>query len=307
MNDFNRHPLYNQYNIDAAISAIFDFYRKNFLVLYVTSVIMTLITRYAFTLIDFNQFQPGTDPMVLLEKLKTMIVPILIITVISLYFSMVLQYYVIYKPVDNSNNILRSAVRSLKYFIPYLIIIILLSFFGSIAFIIGLFILIIGAFFAFLYVSVLYFFILPILVAEGTDIGHVIGRTFRLTHRHFWANAGWVAVFLILVIVASVIFSALVSLPFAGSMFRSITHPGDTSVLNMANNPLYIILSSLLGGLTMPVLPIFAAVLYFNARAGEDESLRKSEEKPVDQLRIEDLYSKPYSDDHPDNPDNRPV
>jgi hypothetical protein len=53
-------------------------------------------------------------------------------------------------------------------------------------------------------------------------------------------------------------------------------------------------------------MPIFACILYFNGKAGEDQI------KPVhtvdpesDRVKVEDLYAKPYSDDHPDNPENK--
>jgi hypothetical protein len=147
-----------------------------------------------------------TDPMLLLEKIKGLLLPILIISLINLLFSTILQYYIIYNPVSTGNSIFISIVKSLKYYIPYLIIMVLLAFAGSIAIILGVFVLIIGAFFAMLYVMTLYLFILPIMMVEGINIGSTISRTIALTHRNFWSNIGWVAVFIIIMLVISVIF-----------------------------------------------------------------------------------------------------
>jgi hypothetical protein len=67
---------------------------------------------------------------------------------------------------------------------------------------------------------------------------------------------------------------------------------------------LFIIISAVVGALTMPLMPIFACILYFNGRAAEDESQTGNiKDSDNDRVRVEDLYAKPYSDDHPDNPD----
>ncbi len=61
-----------------------------------------------------------------------------------------------------------------------------------------------------------------------------------------------------------------------------------------------------MNALTLPVMPIFACILYFNGKAREEQNQVKvvlSQEE--NRVRVEDLYAKPYSDDHPDNPDNK--
>jgi hypothetical protein len=53
-------------------------------------------------------------------------------------------------------------------------------------------------------------------------------------------------------------------------------------------------------------MPIFACILYFNGKAGEENvEIIHIPEPENTKLRVEDLYAKPYSDDHPDNPDNK--
>ena len=158
-----------------------------------------------------------------------------------------------------------------------------------------------------LYIMTLYLFILPIMMVEGPNIANTISRTITLAHRNFWSNIGWVAVFLIILIVVSVIFSGIILLPFTGNFVKTIMNPEDASTLvDMTTNPLFIILSTVVSAITLPLMPIFSCILYFNGKAGEEQGktdslLNRENEK----VRVEDLYAKPYTDDHPENPKNK--
>jgi hypothetical protein len=307
MNQFDSHPLYRKHTIDSALSSLWEFYKKKFVSLFIMSIIISLGTQYASSLINMKELSTITDPILLLEKMKGLLVPIVFVSLISLLSTTILQYYIIFNPVNSENSILRSVVRSLKYFIPYLIIMILLAFAGMIAIVLGVFVLIIGAFFAMLYVVTLYLFILPVMMAEETNIGATISRTISLTHKNFWSNIGWVSVFIIVMLVISVVLSGLILLPFTGSFIKTIVHPDDSSALiDVTNKPAFIILSAIVGALTIPVLPIFACILYFNGKAGEEQVQVPLTYNPEDnKVRVEDLYAKPYSDDHPENPDKK--
>ena len=307
MDQFSNHPLYRKHNIDSAMNSLWEFYKKKFLSLFIMSLVMSLVIQYASTMVNVKELSAITDPMVLLEKIKGLLVPILIISLINLLFTTILQYYIIFNPVNSSNTIFVSIVRSLRYFIPYLIIMVLLAFAGTIAIALGIFVLIVGAFFAMLYVVTLYLFILPIMMVEGTNIGSTITRTIALTHRKFWSNIGWVSVFIIIILVISVIFSGIILLPFTGSFIKTIVNPEDASkAIDMTTNPLFIILSAIVSALTLPLMPIFACILYFNGKAGEDQiEPVKVSDPENNKVRVEDLYAKPYSDDHPENPDNK--
>jgi hypothetical protein len=268
---------------------------------------MSLIIQYISTLIDVKDLQSVTDPMEMLKKLKEFIVPMIIVTLVNLLFSTILHYYIIYCEDENPDSFFEMVIKSLRYFIPYLIIIIILAFAGSIAIALGVFALIIGAFFALLYVFTLYLFILPVMMIESPNINFTIARTIRLAHREFWTNIGWVTVFFILLIVISVVFSGLILIPFSGSFLKAFSDPGNgAAAMDFAKNPVFIVLSALTNALTFPLMPIFACILYFNAKAGEDQvqSIRPELEEEG-KVRVEDLYAKPYSDDHPDNPDKK--
>jgi hypothetical protein len=171
--------------------------------------------------------------------------------------------------------------------------------------VLGLFVLIIGIFFAILYIGTLFLFILPILMAEGNNIGHTISRTFALAHRNFWPNIGWVAVIALITFVISFIVSSLILIPFSGNFFKVFSNPEEvTNIMSFTSNPVYIILSALVNAAVFPVFPILGAILYLNGKAREEnnESVQSPDREP-DRVRVEDLYSKPYADDHPENPE----
>ena len=305
MDQFSSHPLYRKHNIDSAMNSLWEFYKKKFLVLFIMSLVMSLVMQYASSLVNIKELSSITDPMVLLEKISGFILPLLIISLINLFFTTILQYYVIYNPIDNENTVFKSIISSLKYFIPYIIIMILLAFAGSIGIILGIFVLIVGAFFAMIYIVTLYLFILPVMMIEGANIGLTITRTIKLVNRNFWSNIGWVSVFIIILLVVSVIFSGIILLPFTGSFVKTIMNPEDaTKLIDVTSNPLYIILSAIVSALILPLMPIFACILYFNGKAGEDQIEPISAVNPENnKVRVEDLYAKPYSEDHPDNPE----
>jgi|GEM_PF-192656 len=305
MDQFSSHPLYRRHTIDSAMNSLWEFYKKKFLALFIMSLVMSLVLQYASSLVNMKELSSITDPMVLLEKIRSLLLPILIISLINLFFTTILHYYVIFNPINNENTVFTSIINSVKYFIPYLIIMILLAFAGSIAIILGIFVLIVGAFFAMLYVVTLYLFILPVMMIEGANIGSTITRTIKLVHRNFWSNIGWVSVFIIIMLVVSVIFSGIILLPFTGSFVKTILNPEDaTKLIDVTSKPLYIILSAIVSALILPLMPIFACILYFNGKAGEEQIQPISTVNPENErVSVEDLYAKPYSEDHPDNPE----
>jgi len=307
MEQLNTHPLYRKHNLDSAMGSLWDFYKQRFLPLFIASFIISLIIQYASSLINFQELTTTTDPMIVLEKIRSLALPLLGISVVNLLLNAILQYYVLYNPIDRSTGFLASAMKTMKYLIPYFIIMILLAVIASFAIIIGIILLVIGVVFSVVYVMSLYLLILPVLMVEGTNIGHVISRVFSLLHRSFWPTIGWVSVFIILMLVISIVTSGIVLIPFTGTFIKGVMNPAEASdLVTLARNPLYIILSALAGALVVPIVPIFSCILYFNGVAKEQTPVITREEEPENRpLRVEDLYAKPYSDDHPDNPEKK--
>jgi len=253
------------------MSSLWDFYRGKFLVLFISSLVMSLIIQLISTTIDLSDITYMTDPAEMINTIKGFIWPIIAISLLNLLFTVILSYYIVYNPVDENTSIITSCYKSLKYFIPYLIIIILFAFFGSFALILGVFALIIGVFFVALYMVTIYLFFLPVLLVEGTNIGNAISRSFKLAHKGFWSNIGWTAVLILIVIVVSLILSMLIMIPFSGSFFRVLTNPAEVAnATSFMTNPVYILLGSIANAVVFPLLPIFGTILYFNGRSKEE-------------------------------------
>jgi hypothetical protein len=300
MEPITKHPLYKVHTIDSAMNSIWDFYKQKFVPLFIISFVMGLILQYLSTLINISELQSITDINEIMLKLKDYMLPMILISVVTLLFTTILHYYIIYNPLSNENNFFRCLLKSLRYFFPYLIIMIFLAIAGSFALFLGLLVLFVGVLFAAVYVMTLYLFILPILIVEGPSIANTISRTVVLAHRNFWSNIGWTAVFVIILLVITIILSGFILLPFTGSFFKAFANPGEAATLTgITTKPLYLILSALLNAITMPLLPIFACILYFNGRAREDQQYLpepvKDEEE--DKVRVEDLYAKPIPED----------
>jgi len=300
------HPLNRKHTIDSAMNSLWDFYKARFLSLFFISLGMSLIIQYASTYIDIKEIQEITDPILMLEKFKEIVVPMTILLIINIILSAILQHYILFNPVDSSVNIFVSIKRTVRYLIPLFIIMIILGLVASLAIVIGIIALVIGVVFSIIYIATLYFFILPVLFVEGPDIGTTITKTITYAHRNFWSNIGWVSVFLILVIVISLILSGIILLPFTGSFLKTIYNPEEaTDIVDITTKPLFIILSAVVNALTLPLIPIFASILYFNSRAGGMEKEKTKTAAEDGKIRVEDLYAKPYSDDHPENPENK--
>lgn len=272
MDQINSHPLYKVHTIDSAMDSLWNFYKQKFLSLFLASFVMGLVLQYISALVDINEIQSITTIDEMMLKVREYMWPMLLISVVSLLFTTILHYYIIFNPLDDAVNIFRSAVESLRYFVLYMIIMVFLAIAASFALFLGLLLVVIGILFAVVYVLMIYLFILPILMVEGPSIANTITRTITLAHRNFWSNIGWTAVFVVILLVATTVFSGLILLPFTGKFFQAFTNPEEASLLvEITTKPLYIFLSALLNAITLPLLPIFACILYFNGRAREEK------------------------------------
>lgn len=272
MDQINNHPLYKVHTIDSAMDSLWNFYKEKFLSLFVISFFMGLVLQYLSTIVNINDIQSITTLDEMMLKVREYMWPMLIISVVSLLFTTILHYYIIYNPLDPEMNIFRSAMLSLRYFVLYMIIMVFLVIAASFALFLGLLLVVIGVLFAAIYVMTIYLFILPVLMVEGPSIANTMTRTITLAHRNFWPNIGWTAVFVVILLVITTLLSGLILLPFTGKFFQAFTDPGEaSSLIEITTKPLYLVLSALLSAITMPLLPIFACILYFNGRAREEK------------------------------------
>jgi hypothetical protein len=300
MDNFKNHPLYRCHNIDTAISSLWEFYKKRFLPLFLMSLAMSFVMQLLSTTIDYSQLQNTTDIQVMIDAIKVMIWPMVGIMVSSLLFNIIMSYFILFNPLNPETKVFTSILQSLKYFIPYLAVIVFLLGAGSLIIGIGLMVFIVGVIFSVILLMTVYMFIAPVLLIEGSDIMQTIRRTIKLSYNNFWTNIGWVSILIILVLIISIGLSAIILLPFSGGFVKTITNPGDTTkILELVQNPVYIVLSTVAGALTLPLMPIFSFILYFNSVASlEKEQSSQNKDDNDGRVRVEDLYAKPYYDEN---------
>ncbi len=296
MTDYSNHPLNKKFDLDTAISAIWEFYKKWFGKLVLMAFVFSLITTYITGKIDLSEIYDVTDPAEMLKIIGSFIGPYALILLLSFVFTMILQYYIVRKPVDPDSNIISIATDAiLKFFLPLLVLNIILAVFAVFAITFGIILLFIGALFAAVYIIMMSAFMTPVLMIENNGIGDTINNTVRLAHKNFWRNVGWVTVFIVLLIVISLILGAIVMIPFGGSFLKTIANPENAAgIMNFTHNPLYIILNSFANALTMPLLPVFSLILYFNAKyddiPGSSGVWTDNNDNGNRKVRVEDLY-----------------
>ena len=295
------HPLRKRYDLDSAMSTIWATYKEMFLPLFSISFISSIIINYISSGIDLSSLQTMDDPAMVFEALKPLTGRYLVITFISLAFSLVLQFYIIMKPVDNEGNLAEWISRVLvRFLFPMIVVYLVISVFAIVAIMFGLLLVIVGAFFAIFYVAIFFTLSAPVMMVENKSIGETISRVFSMGHRRFGINLGWTTLFILLIIIISVVLSTIIMLPFAGGFIRTIMHPENAvDMLEFSRKPSYILLASIANALTTPLYPIFALVLYFNAASydGEGSGRSGSGSDNGSGITVDDLYSDNHKTD----------
>lgn len=290
MNNYQNHPLAGAVDLDTAFNKMWFFYKKYFLGLYIISVISALLTSLFTSGIDLASFQEAsTDPELLLEKMKEMAGPYALMMLVSLVFGVLIHAWVLEKPSGEQGFISSLTKKALTSLVPYLAAAIILLILTVLLTSVGLVLLVLPGLFAIFYMVTVILFAMPVTMIETRNPMEAVSRSFRLAHKNFWANLGWVIVVLLIIIVASMLIGALVMLPFTGSFISSIANPEEaSSLLDMHRNPLFIILNALLSGLVTPVMPILAFLLYFRNR-GDEVTIEVTTDSDY-KVKVEDLY-----------------
>lgn len=208
--------------------------------------------------------------------------------VVWLGYSMIylfLHYYIIEKnlyPEKSHATLFIESIR--KYYLKYLLVIFLVFIIITLGTLVGVLALIIGAFMAAVFLGVSLFPVTPILIVENTSVGETIRRSFSLVLKDFWHMLGYLIVFYLIVILFSLIFSALSMAPYASGFFSHILHPlademqQTSNTFQLLHQPLYILLNSFLDALLLPLTPIFSVLIYFHLKHKEDSEGRMIDE-----------------------------
>ena len=272
--DLKSHPLYKTYSFDDIFSQIYSFYKKYFKPLFLFSFITSLITViYLNTLVDVSAFQLAEEPEEIAEILSREIVPILGLSVLSLFFMIVLCHYIIYKPIDDSITFVSSIKKSGSLLIPFAIATILYAFAFTLALVLGILVFVVGAILTTTYMIIIGLIFIQVLLVEGPSIGNAINRSFKLAHKGIYAKIGWTLIVIIAFAALSSILSGIVSLPFAGKyLFEVLESSEEVVEASYLSNPIYLLLSALVTSLFRPIFPIFGVMLYMDGLAKDNAS-----------------------------------
>ena len=292
MQNYQNHPLAGARDLDSAMSRLWAFYKKYFIGIYIISVISALATNLITSTLDTNALmQAAGDPDKLISLLKEMALPYSLLLAVSFIFTIILHAWVLGKPVSDNYGITDTLKDSAVALFPFLLAAIVMGLGGMMLIGIGLVMLVLPGLFAMFYFITVFIFALPVTLAESRNAATIIGQSFRLAHKNLWPNMGWVVVTALIMIMASLVVSGIIMLPFTGTFVKSIANPEEASaIMEMSKSPVYIILSSLGGALITPVFPILAFILYF--RNSEETPQVATDNTGDDRVKVEDLYPK---------------
>jgi len=289
MNTYQNHPLTGAVDLDSAMTKLWAFYKKYLLGLYIISVVLGLLSSLITSGLDLAALQSTTDPNELLVMMKGMAGPYTLLMLVSLVSGIVLHAWVLEKPLGEPDFFVTVLKKSLVALVPCLVVMIVLMVITAVLTTLGLILLVLPGFFALFYMFTVMIFAMPLILTESRNPVTAVKGSFRLAHSHLWPNMGWVIVVALILIVASLLITALTMLPFTGSFIRSLTNPEEASaMLELSRNPLYIAISTLTTAFVTPVLPIFAFILYFRNRG--DEVIAEITTEGDQAVRVEDLY-----------------
>ena len=282
MIELEKHKLYERMDTDKVLSNIFSLYFKNFWILVLSSFVAALLIQFAFFQLGFYNLTQLTDPEELLSTIMSMRKELLIGTLIYfLVYGVLISFLINYLLIRDSNSnmpVKTIFTESLKNHTIHIIFFYMLSIIMLVVGAsIGLMLFVIGIVFVSLYLASVLIPCFTIIIAENKNAFEAIHRSFSLVHKDFWSTVVSVITFVLIVIVISIILSALMAIPYVVMFFDKIIESGNLlGSLNLANYDIGIwtvVLNSIVAALTYPIYAIFSLILYFK--------LRYKEENPV--------------------------
>jgi hypothetical protein len=205
----------------------------------------------------------------------------LILLVVFVGYSLLylfIHYYVIYQYTEPDRSHLSMFGEAMRRFaLPYFLIVFIITIILTVSMTVGVFLLIVGMFVALCYFGTIFLPVTPILIVEKDDPITTLGRCFKLGHLDFWPTLGALLVIQILLMVASMILSAIVMAPFAIDLFKLMNPNTIMEMMESGESifsfmtPAFVLVSSVVNAVTFPVTPIFAVLVYFKLKYKEDQ------------------------------------
>jgi len=280
MDDFKKHSLYRPMEVEAIFSHVFTIYKNKFIPLFLSGFIAFFFIQFIIYNLGITQIYTIADPEEMMRELSGFMgVMSIVITVTVIIYGLLNAYFVNLILKNDGENKLTSGelfMESLKKYSIHMIFFLLLSgiivTLGTLA---GIFIFIIGFLIAFAYLGTVLFPGAAIVVAEEKNALEAISRTFSLVHKDFWSTLGAMVLFVIMMILISIVVSALMSIPFVIIFFDNWSETGNIfESFKMQNYDVgmwTVLLNSLVSALTYPFYAIFSVVLYFKLKYKEDQ------------------------------------
>lgn len=281
MDNYKNHPLYRSMDFEALFSQTFSIYKKHFIWLILYSfigIILLSMMIFATNLEEILSIDFINYPQEIGKFLGSLFLIGFLMFIGYAILYLFIHYFIIYKyaePELSHLSMFGDAVK--KFALPYILIVFIITVIIAVSSVIGIFLLIIGMFVALCYFGTIFLPITPILIIEKKDPISAISRCFQLGHLDFWPTLGGLIVMYIILMVVSLILSAITMAPFAVDFFRLMS---PEAILEMMENgeslfsfvtPTFILVSSITNAITFPVIPIFATLVYFKLKHREDQ------------------------------------
>jgi len=280
MDDFKKHSLYKPMDLENIFFHVFSIYKKRFVPLFLSGFIAFFLIQFLIYNLGITQIYTISDTEEMMSELSGLMGKMgIIMTGMIIIYGLLNAFYInliLKSDAEKGINNGDLFIESLKKYSIHMIFFLLLSGFmvtlGAIA---GIFIFIIGSIVAVAYLGTVLFPGTAIVIAEEKNALEAISRTFSLTHKNFWEALGATILFVLIMILVSIVVSALMSIPFVIIFFDNWSETGNIiESFKMQNYDVgmwTVLLNSLVSALTYPFYAIFSVVLYFKLKYKEDQ------------------------------------
>lgn len=282
MFDIKQHSLYKPMEVDSAIFTVFKIYSKNFVSLYLSSFIAVFALQLFIYEFGFYELIQTVNPEEIQNNLGSFMNTIFMfmigsVVVYGLLNSFIINYLYTRDFDKNitvssilSESVKKYAVHMIFFFIVTMLILILGMAFGVIFFIVG-------AFIAAAYLGTTLISGSALVVVEQKNALEAIGRSFSLAHKDFWPTLGSLVLFILIIILISLVLSAIVSIPYALMFIDNWSESGN--LFELFNSDMQeigiwsVVINSLVSALTYPLFSILSLVLYVKLKYVEDQKI----------------------------------
>lgn len=280
--NIKQHSLYQHMEVDTVLSKTFSIYLKKFTPMFIYSFIGVLLIQFILYQLGFWELyqQSMSSPEEVFAAYSHFMRKIGIVTVSSVIVYGILNSflvnYLIKSELEPEKSVVDIFVESIKKNAVHMIFfLILVSLIMVLGIFFGIIVLIIGAFFAMIYLATVFMPGGTVLVAEDKNAIETIGRTFSLVHKDFWSALGSVILFMLIMILISIILSAIVAIPFVVMFFDNLKDTGSfVEALNIQKYDIGIwavVLNSVTSAIVYPLYAVISVVIYFKLKYVEDQ------------------------------------